>query len=277
MCVAAARTAWHGRCFTRRVFSRAQRLVAVGYGLACHTAFAAGVGAMAAGLYGGLRIGRTPLHGVAALAFDLALLAQFAVAHSLLLSARGRPWLDRLAPLGLGPALRTTTFALLSSLQLGLTFVAWAPLGATWWEPHGPLRIALVAAYAASWALLLRTMADAGLGIQTGALGWTAVLRGRAPLHGSFPARGTFRHVRQPIYVAFACILWTGPVWTPDHLVVAVGWTAYCLLGPTFKERRYAGFYGARFERYRALVPYWLPRLRPVDLSALAGGGARDA
>jgi protein-S-isoprenylcysteine O-methyltransferase Ste14 len=138
-----------------------------------------------------------------------------------------------------------------------------------WWEPHGALRIGFTVAYGAAWLFLMKAMADAGLGAQTGWLGWSAVVRGRRPVHGGLPTRGTFRRVRQPIYVAFAAILWTGPVWTPDHVLIATGWTLYCLLGPLHKERRYHRRYGAAFDRYRALVPYWIPSRRPVDLSAI--------
>lgn len=225
---------------------------------------------MVAGLYTGMRFGRGSATGMAAAGADLLLLAQFAVGHSVMLTRSGRAWIARCVPFGLGPALGTTTFALLSSLQLALVFVAWAPLGDVWWEPHGPLRAACSAAYAASWLLLMKTMADAGLGVQTGYLGWAAVVRGRQPAYGDFPARGTFRHVRQPVYVAFALTLWTGPVWTLDHLLAAAAWTAYCLLGPVLKERRYLGFYGDRFDHYRRIVPYWIPQLRPADLGPLA-------
>jgi protein-S-isoprenylcysteine O-methyltransferase Ste14 len=75
------------------------------------------------------------------------------------------------------------------------------------------------------------------------------------------PTQGLFRLIRQPIYVAFALTLWTPPVWTPDQLVLAISLTAYCLLAPRLKERRFAARYGSRFERYRADVPYVLPRL----------------
>jgi protein-S-isoprenylcysteine O-methyltransferase Ste14 len=75
------------------------------------------------------------------------------------------------------------------------------------------------------------------------------------------PTRGLFRIIRQPIYVAFALTLWTVPVWTPDQLVLAVSYTAYCLLAPRTKERRFAARYGDRFRRYQATVPYALPRL----------------
>jgi methanethiol S-methyltransferase len=64
--------------------------------------------------------------------------------------------------------------------------------------------------------------------------------------------------IRQPIYVAFALTLWTVPVWTPDQLALALSLTAYCLLAPRLKERRFAARYGDRFHalsRRRALCP----------------------
>lgn len=251
-------------------YSLRQRGVALTYGVACHSAFGVGIVAMIAGLHGGMRIGLVPaLHGPAALAVDVALLAQFAAAHSLMLSARGRRWLARLVPLGLGGELQTTVFALVASVQLAATFLLWMPLGSVWWEAHGALRTTLDVAYGASWLLLMKAMADAGLALQTGFLGWGAVVRDRAPAYGPFPQHGTFRVVRQPIYVAFACTLWTGPVWTPDHLLLALLWTAYCFGGAALKERRYLGWYGDAFRRYRARVPYWLPGVRWLDPAAL--------
>ena len=47
-----------------------------------------------------------------------------------------------------------------------------------------------------------------------------------------------------------------------DQLGLAVSYTAYCLLAPRLKERRFAARYGDRFARYRAAVPYALPPLR---------------
>jgi len=252
-----------------------QRRIALVYGLACHLSFAVGIAAMIASIYTGLRLGRGPFTGAAALAFDLLLLAQFAFLHSFLLTGRGAKLLARLAPAALGRDLGTTSFATISSLQLLLTFAAWSPIGAVWWEPHGALRIAVTAAYAASWLFLLKAMADAGLGVQTGFLGWGSVVRGRTPRHRPFEPRGTFRYVRQPIYLAFALTLWTGPVWTPDHLLLAAGWTLYCLVGPALKERRYLRRHGDAFARYRRLVPYWLPRLQRLEEPTAESGEVR--
>ncbi len=254
-------------------YDRRQRAVALGYGIVNHLAFAAGIAAMIAGLYFGLGTGRGTLHGAAAVAADALLLVSFFVLHSYLLSSSGRRRvLDRLAPLGLGRDLGSTIFATIASLQLLLTFVAWSPIGPVWWQPHGALRVVATLAYAASWGFLLKAMADAGLPLQTGFLGWGSIVRGRKPCYAAFPEHGTFRYLRQPIYLAFALTLWTGPVWTVDRLLLAIPWTLYCIAGPVLKERRCVAIYGERFQRYQRRVPYWLP-----DLRSLARASQSDA
>ena len=99
--------------------------------------------------------------------------------------------------------------------------------------------------------------------LQTGALGWFALFRGRKPVYPPMPESGLFRLIRQPIYLAFTMTLWTVPTWTPDQLVVAVALTGYCLVAPRFKEARFRRIYGREFDRYAAAVPYWLPWPRP--------------
>lgn len=256
----------------RPPYTAAQRALALAAGVVCHLAFALGVGTMIVGLYGGMQLGRGPWHGAAAVLADLVLLAQFVLLHSLLLSPRGRRWLQRAVPLALGAPLATTTFATVASLQLAVTFLGWSPLGTVWWAPRGTLATAMTTVYAGAWLLLMKTMADAGLALQTGFLGWGAVVRGRVPAYAPFTPRGTFRWVRQPIYVAFALTLWTAPVWTLDHLLLAAAWTAYCVVGPRWKERRYLAAYGDRFARYRRRVPYWVPAARPLDPAVLDPG-----
>jgi methanethiol S-methyltransferase len=60
--------------------------------------------------------------------------------------------------------------------------------------------------------------------------------------------------------VAFALTLWTVPVWTPDQFALAISFTAYCLIAPLMKERRFTALYGARFTAYQRAVPYAWPR-----------------
>lgn len=218
-------------------------------------------------LYHGMQRGFGPLRGSGAAFANLLLLAQFPLAHSWLLTRRGRSLLHRLAPASLGLDLSTTTFAILASAQLVLTFVLWSPSGVVWWKPEGPALAFHAALFAASWLFLGKALWDAGLPLQTGFLGWWAVVRNRQPVFDDFPRGGLYRFMRQPVYVGFALTLWTAPVLTPDRLFLAVAWTAYCAFGPRFKERRYARRYGDSFRRYQTAVPYLVPFTRRLDAS----------
>lgn len=245
--------------------------LALGMGLACHLTFAAGVLAMILAMFFGLSesLGSVPWPW-AALA-NAALIVQFPLAHSLLLTGPGGRLLTRLIPGPHGQTLASTTYALIASAQLLALFALWTPSGVIWWRAEGVAFWAITAAYGVSWLLLLKASFDAGAEVQSGALGWLSLMARIRPVFPDMPVQGLFRVIRQPIYVAFALTLWTVPVWTPDQFALAASYTAYCLIAPRLKERRLAARHGARFRRYQAMVPYALPRLRrtsvPRDLS----------
>lgn len=240
-----------------------RKLLALCSGLVCHISFGIAVLTMMAAMYFGMSrsLGRVPEPWNWAV--NAALLIQFPVVHSLLLTGRGRKLLARLAPLGAGATLSATTYATTASFGVFALFALWSPTGEIWWQAHGAVLVVMTALYAASWLLLGKSMMDAGLALQTGALGWFALFRGRKPVYPPMPESGLFRFTRQPIYVAFTMTLWTVPTWTPDQLVVAVTLTTYCLIAPKFKEARFRRIYGREFDRYAGAVPYWLPWPRP--------------
>lgn len=237
------------------------RALALGYGVLCHGGFAAAVGLMVFGLWSGMQTGHGPFQGTTAWVVNLLLLAQFPLLHSLLLTRRGRPWLARMAPRGHARTLAPTLYAISASAQIALVFALWSPSGVVWWQPQGVMLWLQAALFAASWAFLVKALHDGHLPLQSGSAGWTALWRGDRPDYGPLPTRGLFARCRQPIYLGFALTLWTGPVWTPDRLLLAIPWTVYCALGPLHKERRFAALHGEAFASYRARVPYMIPGL----------------
>ncbi|MDJ0826116.1 MAG: isoprenylcysteine carboxylmethyltransferase family protein [Rhodobacter sp.] len=231
------------------------------YGALCHGTFALAGLAMVWGLFTGLTqaFGAVPYPW--ALLANAALLLQFPLGHSLLLTDRGRRVLARLAPEPFGTTLATTTYAFIASLQLLALFTLWTPSGIVLWQAEGAAYWLMCALFAASWLILAKASFDAGPEVQGGWLGWTALARGIKPVFPDMPQTGLFRVIRQPIYAGFALTLWTMPTWTADQVALATAYTAYCLLAPRLKERRFARFYGNRFRTYQARVPYWIPRL----------------
>lgn len=235
--------------------------LALAFGLTVHAVFAAAVLAMILAMYFGMSesLGTVPWPQ-AALA-NLALVLQFPLVHSLLLTGPGTRWLARIVPGPHGGTLGTTTYAIIASLQLLALFALWTPSGIVWWRAEGWALYAVTGAYALSWALLLKASWDAGAEVQSGALGWMSLMKNARPVFPDMPTGGLFRVIRQPIYVAFALTLWTVPVWTPDQLALAILLTAYCLAAPRLKERRFEKRYGARFRDYRRKVPYAVPAM----------------
>lgn len=241
---------------------RARVAAAVLMGALCHLCFVLAVTSMSVALLTGLQLGKGPLHGAAGVLANLLLVLQFPLLHSFLLSRRGNGLLCRLSPVGHGRTLRPTTYVLVGCLQLLLTFWAWTPSGVVWHTPVGMPGALQYALFVGAWVFLVKALWDAGLGVQTGAVGWWALLRDRPVEYGAMPTAGLFARCRQPIYLGFALVLVTAPCWTPDWLMLASGWVGYCVVGPVWKERRWARMFGERFAAYRATVPYLLPRLR---------------
>ncbi|HEX7110375.1 MAG TPA: bifunctional 2-polyprenyl-6-hydroxyphenol methylase/3-demethylubiquinol 3-O-methyltransferase UbiG [Aestuariivirga sp.] len=241
-----------------------RRIIAALYGLLCHGLFVTGIGMMIFQMYFGMSrcfgVLEAPLSWLA----NSALLLQFPIAHSFLLSAPGRRLLARLAPRAFSTELSATTYVIIASGQVLILFSFWTPSGVVLWQAQGVLLWILTSLYAASWLLLGKAILDAGITLQTGSLGWWAVFWNMKPKYPGMPTRGLFRLCRQPIYLAFTCTVWTVPVWTPDQLFIASGLTAYCIIGPLLKEARFTRLFGQKFTDYQKIRPYWLPTFRPL-------------
>ena len=238
-------------------------MLALGFGFACHLTFAAAVLTMVVAMFYGLSAGLGRIPWPWAMLANAALILQFPLGHSLLLTGPGGRLLAKLVPSAHGATLATTTYALIASLQLLALFALWTPSGIVWWRADGLTYWMVCSAYATAWLMLGKASFDAGIEVQSGALGWLSLLARVKPIFPDMPTLGLFRIIRQPIYIAFALTLWTVPVWTPDQLALAICYTAYCLLAPRLKEKRFEARYGERFSRYRAITPYAFPgRLR---------------
>ena len=244
---------------------RGRIALALAMGAVCHLIFAVAVLSMMGAMFFGMSESFGTVPWPWALLANAALIVQFPLLHSVLLSKRGTKILARLIPGPHGGTLATTTYAIIASLQLAALFLLWTPSGIIWFRAEGWTFGLLCTLYAATWLLLMKASFDAGAEVQSGALGWMSLLGKIRPVFPDMPTQGLFRLIRQPIYVAFALTLWAVPVWTPDQLVLAISYTAYCLLAPRLKEKRFEQRYGAEFDRYRANVPYLLPKLTSTE------------
>lgn len=136
--------------------------VAFVYGILCHLTFAAAVLAMMIAMFFGMSQSFGTVPGLWAIVANAALIVQFPLAHSLLLSPRGSRFLAKLAPHAFAPTLSTTTYAIIASVQLLALFALWTPSGIIWWQADGVAFAIICYCYGVSWLLLIWASYDAG-------------------------------------------------------------------------------------------------------------------
>lgn len=190
-----------------------------------------------------------------ALLVDAALLALFAVQHSVMARPAFKRWVTRFIPV----AAERSTFVLAASLALALLFWQWQPLGGLVWSVETPaLRVVLHALCALGWTLVLASTVLIDhfdlFGLRQS---WFA-FRGepyRAPV---FVTPMPYRVVRHPLYFGFIVAFWATPTMTVSHLVFAVATTLYILVAIQFEEHDLAAAH-PEYAEYRLRVPMLLP------------------
>ena len=190
-----------------------------------------------------------------ALAINFALLAIFAVQHSVM----ARPWFKaawtRIVP---QPAERST-YMLFSCAALFLLFWKWEPIGGVLWNVQSTSgRLALNVSYAAGWMIVLAAtflinhfdlfgLRQIWLNLRT---------RPYTPLRFGTPF--FYRYVRHPLYFGWLLVFWSAPVMTAAHLVFAAATTAYIFIAIQFEERDLVRLH-IEYAEYRNRVPMILP------------------
>jgi len=192
-----------------------------------------------------------------ALSIDLALLALFAVQHSVMARPAFKRWWTRFIP----ASAERSTYVLASSLALIVLFALWQPLGGTLWNVTDDIaQIVLYSLYAFGWLLIL---ASSYLINHFDLFGLRQVwlqLIDRPYTELKFVMPSLYRVVRHPLYVGWLFVFWATPTMTATHLFFAVGTTLYILIAVRFEERDLVAAH-PEYAAYRRAVPMLVPRL----------------
>lgn len=234
------------------------------YGIVCYLVFLASF-LYAIGFVGNFGVQKSIDSGPAAglgwaLAIDLALLAAFAIQHSVMARPAFKRWWTRFVPW----SIERSTYVLLASLLLLLLFWQWRPLTASVWNITQPTaRVALQGLFWLGWLLVLYSTFLINhfdlLGLRQVSLN----LRGQAYTHVPFQQTGLYRYLRHPIMLGFLIAFWATPDMSFGHLLFSLATSAYILLGIRLEERDTARVLGDSYRRYRQRVAMLLPWPRP--------------
>lgn len=241
----------------------AKRVLVFAYGVVSYAVFLATF-LYAVGFIGGFLV-PTRLDGPsggpagAAVAIDAALLAVFALQHSVMARKGFKDAWTRVVP----PAAERSTYVLFSSLALLLLFALWRPIGLVVWSvENATARAALYAAFAFGWALVLACTFLINHFDLFGLRQIWLFLHDRPYEPLRFVTPGPYRLVRHPLYVGWLFAFWATPTMTAAHLLFAVATTAYILVAIQLEERDLVREHGERYERYRRAVPMLWPGRR---------------
>ena len=194
---------------------------------------------------------------VKGLAIDIGLIALFGLQHSLMVRPRFKAWLDR----HIAPALQRTFYTVVSSIFLAALIYFWQPLrGHAWCFSEGSAGWwVMTLLYFSGWSVaVIATFQIDHFGLLGLHQAWRG-FRGIPEPEPTFRERGFYHYVRHPIQAGTLLGIWATPCMSAGHLLFAVGFTLYILIGLYFEERDLVRTLGPVYEDYRKRVPMLLP------------------
>lgn len=251
-----------------------KRIGFFGYGVACHAMFLA-VYAWMAAFVGGFVPGLRPtLDGAPTSPFwlavlvDVALIAAFAVPHSVMARQGFKRWWTKFVP----APIERSTYVLIANVLMIALLALWQPLGGHVWTVTDPtMRVMVWSLFAAGWLIVPTATLMTNHFDLFGTRQVWLYLRGKEYTPLKFGVRGFYKYVRHPLYVGWLLAFWATPTMTVSHLVFAGLLSAYILFAIKLEERDLVSHYGAKYERYREEVGGLVPRVPTRGKGKLVG------
>ena len=241
------------------------RVVGFVYGIACYLFFAI-VFLYFIAFVSNVIVPRTiddgpPAPAWAAALIDFALIALFALQHSVMARQGFKRWWTRWVP----PSVERSTYVLASTLALALLIWQWRPIPHLVWHVADPLwGNALLALALLGWLLVGASTFLIDHFDLFGLAQVTRPLLGREARPPKLRTPLLYRLVRHPLYLAFLIAFWATPVMTVGHLLFAALTTTYIVAGVSLEERDLIAVFGQEYRQYKARVPMLLPWRRPL-------------
>jgi protein-S-isoprenylcysteine O-methyltransferase Ste14 len=193
---------------------------------------------------------------VTSLLINAALLAVFAIQHSVMARPGFKAWWTRFV----SPSIERSTYVLLSDLALALLFWQWQPLPDVIWYVDNDLgAIALYGLSALGWLMALASTFAISHFDLFGLRQVYLYLRDERYRQVDFRLVGLYKLVRHPLMLGFLIAFWATPHMTLGHLVFAIATTLYILIALQFEERDLLKHFGEKYRAYKNRVPMLLP------------------
>jgi methanethiol S-methyltransferase len=198
----------------------------------------------------------TPAALMESVVVNLALLAVFALQHSIMARPGFKQWWTRFVP----KPVERSTYVLFASLALALICWQWRPMPTMLWSTTDPYLAKVLIGVSLFGFLVVLT--SSYLINHFELFGLQQVydnLSGREAAAPVFRTPFFYKFVRHPIYLGFVIAFWATPNMTVGHLLFAVGTTGYIVIGFMLEERDLVDMFGDDYRRYRERVSALIP------------------
>ena len=237
------------------------RVLVMAVSLACYAAFFAAflylVGWVGAFEFMPTSVDKGPSASMGmALLINIGLIVLFGIQHSVMARPGFKQSWTKLIP----AAAERSIYCLVTALVLVVLFSLWHPIEGTIWSvTNETARMAIWAMFWLGWGILFISTWLLNhfelFGLQQAWLNLTgkqeAPPKMRTPLF--------YKMVRHPLYTGFFIAFWSTPDMTYSHLLAAVGFTIYIMIGISYEERDLLAVFGEQYAEYRMKVGSFLP------------------
>lgn len=174
----------------------------------------------------------TPI--VRGLLVDLALIALFGIQHSVMARRAFKSWWTLLVP----ECAERSTYVLATSLVVAVMIGYWQPLWGSVWRVEGALpKDALYVVSGLGWGLVLFSSFLTNHWDLFGLRQVYLYSQGRRYTPVPFKESSLYQSIRHPMMLGVLIAVWATPAMSVGHLVLAVGFSLYILLGIHFEEQ----------------------------------------
>ena len=198
------------------------------------------------------------------LLINTALLALWAIPHSVMVRPRFKEWWTKIVP----APIERSTYVLIASLLMILILHQWKPMPKVVWNIENSFGyFTLTVLYYIGWLTVLYSSFLIDHFDQCGLKQVYLYLRGKEYTPLDFKTPSLYKIVRHPIMMGFALAFWATPRMTVGHLVFAIAMTVYIIIGTIFEERDLVKAFGETYINYKRQVPVLpLPKKSRLEL-----------
>jgi len=187
---------------------------------------------------------------------DLSLIALFAIQHSVM----ARPAFKRLLKSIVPQTVERSSFMLATAIVTFALITLWQPMTEQVWQAQNDaLYFGLLGLGLGGWALVFYSTFLINHFDLFGLRQVWLYFRGEPYSPLTFKVHSLYRYIRHPIMTGVIIGIWMTPVMTVGHLVLALGMSAYILVGVFYEEKDLIQAFGKSYLGYMQTTAKFFP------------------